>query len=290
MKKIKFNVEALNKNISSYAPEGGYKNDGNSWSIFYLMKELITAFSKEGFNYFRGQRKDWETIPSLFRNLKNENREQYFRNFEDLYKKINREFPDDIEYVKYDEETIEERADQLAILQHYGMPTSLLDITENPFFALLFMLGINDEVFCPQLEMYRIDEIKHQNEGILSLGKKLLRNRRIKAQKGAFLNYDKIYKRKLEDIRIERVIVKLKVLVYDKKDELNNDNEKEVYKNIQDELKRKLSEYNYEYHNMFPDFENYISYVSKQYKEEVLEEKYDEYKVDMNIRNAKKEN
>lgn len=171
---------------------------GDSWSIFYLFKELITDLEGLGYNFFRGQQRDWETKPAIFRNLENKSGEVYYEKFESLYEELCHEFPEEIEYHEYptdqNDEKINTRADQLAILQHYGIPTSLLDITENPFIALLFMFGTGIEIDKPQFQAYKIDIGAHEQNSLVSMVNKYSKNKRIKAQKGAFLNYDKLEK------------------------------------------------------------------------------------------------
>lgn len=184
-------INQINSYLRSNGKKNGYKNDNNHWGIFYLLKELITAFQVQGFNYFRGQRQSWETIPSIFRNLVNNDGDSFYNRFEYLYKTISQEFPDEIIYYEQNDENIEKRSDQLATLQHYGLPTSLLDITENPYIAMLFMFS-SGEIYIPQLELYKIDSQKHVEKSIVSFVHKNGKNKRIKAQRGAFLNYDKI--------------------------------------------------------------------------------------------------
>lgn len=183
-------IKEVNSYLRDNGKEKGYKADSNYWSVFYLLKELITAFKLQDFNYFRGQRCSWETIPSIFRSIKNSEGDFFYSQFENLYKKISMEFPDEIQYCGQ-EGNQEERTDQLATLQHYGFPTSLLDITENPYIAMLFMFAFG-EIEVPQLEMYKIDQQEHVDNGLVSFIHKGRNNKRVKAQKGAFINYDKL--------------------------------------------------------------------------------------------------
>ncbi|MGO2989152.1 MAG: FRG domain-containing protein [Lactococcus cremoris] len=213
-------IDEINLYLRTNGKTNGYKNDNNHWGIFYLLKELITAFQVQGFNYFRGQRCSWETVPSIFRNLVNSDEKLFYTRFEYLYKTISQEFPDEIEYYEQSTESIEKRSDQLAILQHYGLPTSLLDITENPYIAMLFMFSSGD-VYIPQLEMYKIDLQNHVEKSIVSFVHKNGKNKRIKAQRGAFLNYDKLknfvqlkkekFLIKDEYLPIEKVVISLEV-------------------------------------------------------------------------------
>ena len=175
----------------------GYKcEEPNTWSVFYLLKELITALSSSNYNFYRGQGSNWATRPSIFRPLKLigdiEDEINFYEDFEKLYQQVSREYPDNIKYIELEhDELIDERADELATLQHYGLPTSLLDVTENPFIALLFMLE-SDEFSNPQIEFYKFNPQKDVDDSLLTFTHKKNNNKRIKAQKGAFINYDKI--------------------------------------------------------------------------------------------------
>ena len=229
----------------------------DSWKVFYLLKELITGLEAIGFNYFRGQQKGWETVPSIFRHTENSNHEPYYLKFEEIYQEVSREFPNDIKYYEYPEdnnlETIEKRAVQLGILQHYGIPTSLLDITGNPFIALLFMFGIGTEIDHPQFQAYKIDDISLEEKGLISVVDKLSVNRRIQAQKGSFINYDKLNRfvvRKYQELeikdnykKIDRVIISLNIDIDKSKKYLQSELEaaQENIKIIQKAIKNELS-------------------------------------------------
>lgn len=74
--------------------------------------------------FYRGQSNyDWELIPSLFRN--------------DLYGKETYMIKK-IKHLAVEELDWLDRFSQLVKLQHYGLPTRLLDLTENPLVALYF--------------------------------------------------------------------------------------------------------------------------------------------------------
>lgn len=210
-------ISKINEYLNISDNNIGYKNETNSWSLFYLIKEMITLFQKQGYNYYRGQNEDWDTVPGIFRNLKNSDGSNYYDEFEALYLNISREFPDNIKYIPLSSETIDERADELSILQHYGLPTSLLDISENPYIAMLFMLGFG-KIKKPQLEFYRINIEEDIKRSLVSFVHKKGLNKRIRAQKGAFINFDKLVnfinfqknEIKLEGYKqIDRIILKI---------------------------------------------------------------------------------
>lgn len=345
-------VKKINLYLQNNGISNGYKDSKNNWSIFYLLKELITELKQNKFNYFRGQRENWDTIPGVFREKQNKDGYNLYSKFEQMYKSIAQEFPEELEYISLDQnKDSNKRANQLAILQHYGLPTSLLDITENPYIAMLFMLSEEAPIFDPQLEAYSIDV--DSETSIVSFVNKYRKNKRIKAQKGAFLNYERLrHFFKISDNKItnnqpfqsiERVIIKLNFSIEDSiqylqdlKSKITNsesssnnsellsdldnifekytiensqidkikhiltnisllqinnkdsnltteeidelillfqmrDQEKEIkikqkyYKKIQQELIEKLKEYEYYTSELFPDFEDYISYKTKEF-------------------------
>lgn len=190
--------EAINKNK--------YPKD---WQIFYLYKELFQFFinDKIKYNYFRGQSSKHDPLPGILRStIQN----SYRLNFENLYRKISKEFPDKIKYVELkNDESIEERENQLSLLQHYGLKTSLLDITSNPYIALLFMLSRRfDKYKEPTLFMFKIDENYVGGDYLFTEVRKDKINERIIAQKGAFLNFDKLcFEKKLKKIPIVKIIL-----------------------------------------------------------------------------------
>lgn len=347
--KLNDSVERINKYLQNNGTGNGYKDSENNWSIFYLLKELITELKLDKFNYFRGQRENWDTIPGVFRKKQNKDGYDLYSRFEQVYKNIAQEFPEELEYISLDQNKENDtRTNQLAILQHYGLPTSLLDITENPYIAMLFMLSEEAPIFDPQLEAYAIDV--DSETSIVSFVNKYRKNKRIKAQKGAFLNYERLrHFFNISDNKItynscfkpiERVIIKLnfsiensiqylqnlknKIInsksssnnsellsdldnIFEKytiensqidkiKDILTNSSlpqinnkdsnfatedvdelilqlkkantkkiKQDYYKKIQQELIEKLKEYEYYTNELFPDFEDYISYKTKEF-------------------------
>lgn len=188
--------------------------DIQDWNIFYLYKELIQQLVKDRsqgyFNYFRGQFDDWPLVPSLFRN---NTKKSFITTYDRIYGDIAKEYPDILSYIPYRRERAEARAEQLAMLQHYGMRTSLLDITKNPFIALQFMVlgyAAADHWHVNSFDLYAIDEERHAEENVFVAVVKNDRNKRIKAQKGAFFDYD--YLNDIKETQIH-LIPRLKVRV-----------------------------------------------------------------------------
>lgn len=185
------------------------------WKVFYLYKELFQKIISDSnignFNYFRGQAKNWETIPGIFRTNTSPT---FIEEFEQIYKRIGIEFPNEIEYIPYENnsDSLKNRAKQLAMLQHYGLRTSLLDLTRNPYIALLFMVSDSSKTDFSSgvIEAYLIDEDVHDKKNIFISVEKEENNKRLKAQDGAFLYYDKLFNLNTDDInRISRIVIEL---------------------------------------------------------------------------------
>lgn len=273
----------------------GFKSSDNGWSIFYLLKEIISFFVHQGYQYYRGQSSDWKTIPSIFRRMSNAKGDKYYLDFENMYKEIQRNFPSTLKYVPLDKtsrDKINDRAEQLALLQHYGLGTSLLDITSNPYIAMLFM--VSNKMRTPKLELFNIIN----DCELFTLVKSSEINKRISAQKGAFFNYDLLFlenegSKDIGKIKIPRVAIRLKYLEDETKKSITSDdmeiervkkeggmsqefqklletgedfvNEERVFDSVRNHLEDKLREYGYYYENLFPDFVDQIKYKSNLY-------------------------
>lgn len=281
------------------------KSQVNGWQLFYLYKELLQRFTSNefGFNYFRGQSVNKPLLPGIMRD---EVGKSYINNFERIYRKLAYEFPEKINYTEFNgDDCITSRECDLSLLQHYGLKTALLDITRNPYIAMLFMIKENIRDYIePTLYLFNINERLEKDETLFTEVRKNQTNERILAQKGAFLNYEKtILKNKIyKKIPYIKIVLRFDETVYKKllkkeidaynslkkyskehghKDfesfldhdlsELNKQlNSIEKYKmialkDILEDLENKLNEYCYIKEDMFPDFENRIRYLSNKY-------------------------
>lgn len=126
--------------------------------------------------------------------------DDYKKEFDKIYEDIAYKYPDIIQYVdihdkkniKINSKDFKLREQDMAYLQHYGLRTTLIDITENPFIAMLFLISNRDSFYRATLDMYNVETKKHSNNNLFSRVKMLTKNKRIIAQKGAFFNFEKL--------------------------------------------------------------------------------------------------
>ena len=230
--KIESFIDGCNEILSNTPANKG-------WQLFYLYKELLQFFvhSNDEYNYFRGQSHSYPLTPNI---LRKDVQYSYRDDFENLYLKISNEFPEKITYFNLQNCEIEDREYQLSLLQHYGLKTSLLDITSNPYIAMLFMLsGAFTSYKEPTFFLFKIDENVHKDKHLFTEVRKSKLNERIIAQKGAFLNFDKIFMNKHFDV--ERICcIKIR-LNFSEDDYLKHlKSEEENIKNIQTEVSENL--------------------------------------------------
>lgn len=312
VKKLEFHSDIkddFSKEICSLIDNENHKieNKNEDWNIFYVYKEIFQLLANSKvykFNYFRGQNSNWPLQPGLFRHDLDPN---FVRKYDQIYNKICKEYPDEIKYVPLDEDDlgkVEERACQLALLQHYGYRTSLLDITENPYIALQFMvIGCNESKWSNNtIYAFAIGEVKHSINNIYVSTLENRNNARMRAQRGAFLDYDRLYR--IEQSKIELIplvkiqlkfisndelminseLNKIRVLI-NKADQnertiefLNNVSKQyelrknhiseikdNIYKFIKRDIVKKLREFYYFQEDLFPDFNDYLTFTKKKY-------------------------
>ena len=93
-------------------------------SVESFLKEISKINSKDK-KYFRGHENfKWELIPSLYRD------EKLVKKEKEMISEMIQKFPNEFSFTRM--------IDKLTKFQHYGLPTRLIDITENPHVALYF--------------------------------------------------------------------------------------------------------------------------------------------------------
>jgi len=150
-----------------------------------LLKEIISYCDC---NYYRGQSDNYTLNPGILRKRINE---EYLNRFEDEYLELSRTYPNQLSY--YKPQKFLERESALSLLQHYGFKTSLLDITSDPYIAMLFMISNSiDSYKEPTLYLFDVDIMNNEKYNLFTKVKKSSFNERISAQHGAFFNFDKL--------------------------------------------------------------------------------------------------
>ena len=109
--------------------------------------------------FYRGENKFHEsTIPSIFR-------EDFLKNEHNIFRELELRYPNIFDNTK---STI----DKLSIMQHYRLPTRLLDFTTNPLLALYMAIDTDDYIkFCPTIKIVTVkkDKIKYYDSDTVSV-------------------------------------------------------------------------------------------------------------------------
>jgi hypothetical protein len=274
-----------------------------SWSAFYTFKEIFDLLEKnipEGYSlFYRGQGGGWQISPTLYRKGdKGGYSDEFRRNYDKIYKSIAQKFPDDLSYCP--EIGSDERATNLAELQHYGLGTPLVDVTENPFIAMLFMtMGYDSNVDNPNPQMDVFYSKDDSPNSIFQNVTHLHQNTRITAQKGSFLNFEKLNESILAgNNKINRIRIRIEYqdLQISNSQDLSEPNETKLTEaelgrnqkialetSVMD-IASKLKSFHYNGSDLFPDFYKYlesvkIKYADKSHEKEQWNTKFQVEKV-----------
>lgn len=120
--------------------------------------------------FYRGESKNRDTtIPGIFRKKKDENNtliaNYWLKHEHKLFRELELRYPNVFDNAK-------STMDKLSIMQHYRLPTRLLDFTTNPLLALYMAIDTDDfEEFCPTIKIVFVkkDKIKYYDSDSVSV-------------------------------------------------------------------------------------------------------------------------
>lgn len=252
----------------------------SSWSAFYAIKEIVDIIQQQVDRdyclYFRGQTGNWALQPTLYREGISGYSDDFRAQYDKIYESIANKFPHEIKYVP--DYASEERAANLAILQHYGLGTPLVDITENPFIAMLFMTNNYKYVKANGSPKFDVFFVRADGDNSLfQTVKEMDHNLRITVQKGAFLNFEKldddlVYGKK----KLDRISINIKYddnqfkddVFPDGGDEHADSNAEIALTTAMKDIESKLKTFHYVSSDLFPDFYKFLEMVKFKYSDE----------------------
>lgn len=262
--KIWFNEEKQKYDVISDDNSGEFDNCEDE-KLFYVMKKIIT--NKKFKNcFYRGQNNIFAPIPTLLR----KNNSHLLQNEKEYINTVKTEHEIELFDLKNDYEVYSK-------MQHHGCPTRFLDITDNPYKALGFMVeGLSmDENKENSIALYIFKPTENVGKIFLSLrtnekeniiekensfpiiipSKNQAKNQRAYAQNGHFIYFngningeDEVLECLCKNYDINKIIIK----------DLNK-------KNI-NEIETKLNEYHYGIDKLYPDMNKRAEFYKNKWK------------------------
>lgn len=310
-------LKSLDESLHEFVIETNLsiKKATNGWNAFYLLKEIIQQVEEFCFAgdpqkpisnkfelFFRGQNHNFPMLPGIARE-KSFDVMRLSENFETLYKDLSYEY-EELTYVpfKTDEEgfsnPIRDRVTQLALLQHYGFPTSLVDVTSSPFVGMFFMSHpfTRDENYLGESESPTLTIFMARKGIPNSLFQKAevtQINRRLKPQFGSFIDFEMLAKQNFDVTPVRDHAIHI-VFEYDReahKDAIKKKGSPnkipsqntfkyknmllQMFRSVREDVELKLAEYHYRYVDLFPELENRSTEIRSIYKNQPNNTKLD---------------
>ncbi|MEC4027099.1 FRG domain-containing protein [Myroides odoratimimus] len=240
--------------------------------------------------FFRGHSNAEKYLlePGIYREIKEE---KSLINHEDkIYRDVITQAPQDFE----GKNTLE----SLALMQHYGVPTRILDITQNALVGLYFACNSNGGKQGSHGEVVVLDipdeSVCHYNSDRITVLANLAKGNKLSYSDGYFLNLVKIEEeldsmsilnkpnyRELSESDVKNIIqddiekMKLMVEIKDNQKYINWLNENNI--KIENTISLFLSEITNDCFLVKKEFDNFLNIIEKLYKESFIEERY--YKI-----------
>jgi hypothetical protein len=223
-------------------------------SYVQVISQIVDLNDTENIYCFRGQALScWKLIPSFFRNQKLSDKSIEKTIYSELIQKFPSEFAKSIDEITFDD---------LAKMQHYSIPTKLLDISFNPLVALffatetakgkgrlkegcvyIFKIPKRFEKFKTNEPVFKTDETK--NDKKITLVKTSYSTERMQKQDGGFLysenpeTFDEISELVIHEIHIQNGPKK--------------------------RIRKELEIMNISYSTLFPEISEFYKYITERF-------------------------